>query len=358
MLAFGLTVIVLFIRLHGDGYDFPVQVAKCRDELEFQRPPDRTYMEISGVYHDDFRDWSRGHDLDYKDEDENMGVHGYDHAGSERVEHTRAGHGSGSRNIPEGKGGDSAPDRNRKDLAQNFVAGWNTQWHLGGKKKTRERDDVSETRNSDAQGNDDIKHGHAPDDDQWIWMTNIWHDDGECGPAWELMYTHRFPGLITHSSLSKRVVPEQTMDDHLEDKDGKMIPRPRGRESIRLAVVYKVVRDERVSYHSRIYHFGTFQNHEDIKECGSTSTETCHRSAPFLNFDYVLPGSTPIKDFSLEHDTILYSRLSDTAAFRSLKLPRLQVGSTSSEHPFALSYGVPGPTICNGSQPMILVLLS
>ncbi|KAG0263719.1 hypothetical protein BG011_008232 [Mortierella polycephala] len=276
MLAFGLTVIVLFIRLHGDGYDFPVQVAKCRDELEFQRPPDRTYMEISGVYHDDFRDWNREHDLDYKDEDENTGVHGYDHVGSEGVEHTRAGHGSGSRNMPEGRGDNSASNSGR-----------NTQWHLGKKKKTTEGDDVSETRDPGAQGTGDLNHGHAPDDDQWIWMTNIWHDDGDCGPghlrqyrrrlahvltsdnssSWELMYTHRFPGFITHSSLSKRVVPEQAMDDHLENKNGKMIPRPRGRESIRLAVVYKIVQDEHASYRSRIYHFGTFQNHEDLKVC-------------------------------------------------------------------------------------------
>lgn len=79
-----------------------------------------------------------------------------------------------------------------------------------------------------------------------------------------------------------------------------------------------------------------------LDDCGP-STETCHRQHPFLSYDYVLPGTTLIKEVTLEHDTILYSRLSDTVQFRTLQLPKLKVGSTSPTRPFALSSGAAGP---------------
>ncbi|KAF9365940.1 hypothetical protein BGX34_007440 [Mortierella sp. NVP85] len=169
------------------------------------------------------------------------------------------------------------------------------------------------------------------EDPSWIWMTNIWHESSDCGPAWELMYTHKFPGQITHTSLSRR---------KNEDED-----QGAEKESIRLAIVYKVVRDEHVAYHSRVYHFGIYETRTELEECNVGFLETCHVHAPFVSFDYILPGSTPFKDVSLEHDMILYSRLIDTAAFRSLKLPVLQPGATSPEHPYALGSGVPGPSL-------------
>lgn len=67
------------------------------------------------------------------------------------------------------------------------------------------------------------------------------------------MYTHKLPGPITHSSLSRRVTTQ--------DKDGANHKT----ESIRLAVVYKVVEDEHAAYHSRVYHFGVYQEHADLR---------------------------------------------------------------------------------------------
>lgn len=63
------------------------------------------------------------------------------------------------------------------------------------------------------------------------------------------MYTHKLPGPITHTSLSRRMITQE--------KDGE-----RTTESIRLAVVYKVIQDEHAAYHSRVYHFGVFQKHD------------------------------------------------------------------------------------------------
>ena len=82
------------------------------------------------------------------------------------------------------------------------------------------------------------------------------------------MYTHKLPGPIVHASLSKRVFPSQKRStrrsstqnqdqdqdqsqDQTQDEETDI-----QREVIRLAVVFKVVQDEHVAYHSRIYHFG------------------------------------------------------------------------------------------------------
>ncbi|KAF9110512.1 hypothetical protein BGX27_006239 [Mortierella sp. AM989] len=297
MLVFGLAVIFLFIRLHGSGYDFPVAVARCRDKLDFPRKPDRTFMEASKVYHDHFRDWSA------------------DYIGSEES----------------------------KNYGQKFMAGWNSQWHLNKKK----------SKQSDPAAASNIGSDSVDDTQQWIWMTNIWHDDGNCGPAWDLMYIHKFPGIITHSSLSKRLVPRSPTGGDAQEKDGATSVGQLSREDIRLAIVYKVAQDEDVTYYSRVYHFGVFQDLTDLRDCKSksTETETCHVHEPFMNYDYVLPGSTPIKDFTLEHDVIIYSRLSDTVAFRSLKLPRLEPGSTSFQHPYVLPSGASGvPLDCTARR--------
>ncbi|KAF9358997.1 hypothetical protein BGX26_000403 [Mortierella sp. AD094] len=289
MLVFGLTVIFIFIRLHGNGYDFPVPIARCTKKLEFPRgKPDRTFMEISGVYHDNFRDW----DAEY--------------TGSE--------------------GG-------RKDHGQKFMAGWSSQWHLG-KKKDKQADPAQPASN-------DIGLNAMDDTQQWIWMTNIWHSDGDCGPGhlrqyrrrldhtlagdnsstWELMYVHKFPGIITHSSLSKRIIPEPPVGN-VQGTDGVLPTEQMSRESIRLAIVYKVVQDEDITHHSRVYHFGIFQGIAGLRECKSksTETETCHTHEPFLNFDYTLPGSMPIKDFTLEHD--MNAKQEKMSHFEKVSLPK------------------------------------
>ncbi|KAI9239709.1 MAG: hypothetical protein BYD32DRAFT_410379 [Podila humilis] len=320
MLAFGLAIIFMFVRLHGDGYDFPVKVANMKDELEFPRPPDRTYLEVSSLHPQD------------QDDDDKDAI------------------GAGDKRPEPGTGAAVGSKEGLK-----FGVGWHSQWHLGKKKKVVEEEEppsqkeeattVVEKQLVDEQAKDEQEHG----DERWIWMTNIWHSDGDCGSGhlrqyrrrlsdvmvadnatkWELMYTHKLPGPITHTSLSRRIIK----------KDGE-----RTTESIRLAVVYKVIQDEHAAYHSRVYHFGVFQKQDLRDDCGP-STETCHRQHPFLSFDYVLPGTTLIKEFTLEHDTILYSRLSDTVQFRTLQLPKLKVGSTSPTRPFALSSGAMGPFI-------------
>lgn len=69
------------------------------------------------------------------------------------------------------------------------------------------------------------------------------------------MYTHRFPGPITHSSLSKHLIP-------LSNEDGDQGFEG---ESIRLAIVYKVVQNEQVAYHSRVYHFGIYDTRTELQ---------------------------------------------------------------------------------------------
>lgn len=296
MLALGLSVIYLFIRIHGDGYDFPIKVADHNSELEFSRLPDRTYVEISGnVHHDYFQD-------SWQDSTQ-----------------------------------DGAPN-SEKDSRNHHGQKIMTGWRVGSKQSKDTAYSAEDTIESDQS---------------WIWMTNIWHEGSECGPGhlrqyrrrldhmladdnptpWELMYTHRFPGPITHSSLSRHITPSLNED------------RNDGVESIRLAVVYQVSQNEQVAYHTRVYHFGIYDTRTELQECGATSSETCHAREPFVSFDYILAGSTRLKDFRLEHDTILYSRLSDTAAFRSLRLPTLKPGDTSPDRPFALNSGVPGPSL-------------
>ncbi|KAF9968166.1 hypothetical protein BGZ70_006143 [Mortierella alpina] len=294
-----------------------------------------SFMEVSNVVLDDYRDYS-GDDSDN------------DSFNTEEMRHGR---------------------RPSQDQGHKFVVGWNKQWHLGKDRNDNNSKDgakVVATDQASAEAQDDKERlgsdllKEYQDGKQWIWLTNVWHGllrqyrrpldhvlANNNATPWELMYTHRFPGPITHTSLSKRVLPRRTRrDGHFTEN----AEDAQSRISIRLAVVFKVVQDEHIAYHSRVYHFGVFHGHQELGECSLTSKDTCHARDAFVSFDYVLPGSTPIKDFSLDYDTILYSRLSDSSHFRTLKLPRLKAGSTSFERPFALSYGVPGPSILCGEK--------
>ncbi|GJJ69855.1 hypothetical protein EMPS_02204 [Entomortierella parvispora] len=344
MLSFGLTIIYLFVRLHGDGYDFPVKVSENNDTIEHfgGRLPDRTFLEISPVYLAEQVLFTKESDFALSDPEEGTG------AESDREE-GQIDHGV------------------KKALAKDGPAGlWQSQWR---KMKGTKDGDASAQGPTDEAELDSL--GSKGNEQQWIWMTNLWYDDGDCGPGhirqyrrpldraltgdnsstWDLMYTHKLPGPIVHASLSKRVFPtprKPTRSSSAQGQDQRQDEEiDVHREVIRLAVVFKVVQDEHVAYHSRIYHYGVFHSGKvDLRaDCASMSTETCHSQVPFQTFDYVLPGSTAIKDFSLEHDSILYSRLSDTVYFRSLQLPQLQPGSTTPERPYALSYGSPGPTM-------------
>lgn len=153
MLAFGLVIIFMFVRLHGDGYDFPVRVAKMKDELEFPRPPDRTYLEVSSLYPQD------------EDDDDKDAIGG----GGDKRPEPGTGAAVGSKEGPK------------------FGVVWHPQWHLGKKKKVVEEEEqppqkeeattVVETQKVDEQGKDEHEH----EDERWVWMTNIWHNDGDCG---------------------------------------------------------------------------------------------------------------------------------------------------------------------------------
>ncbi|KAG0298605.1 hypothetical protein BGZ96_009679 [Linnemannia gamsii] len=395
MLTFGLTIIFLFVRLHGDGYDSPVLVALCEKKLE-QPKPSRTFLEISGGYHDQFWDWPKE-----QDQDGSIPIHVPLSSAS------AAASSSHSSSSSAGNGNNDSQRQKEQGQGLKFGVGWNSQWHLGKKKLPADAANgggegvlidrhVDETQETDQkyQGEQGVDQDGYMASDRWIWMTNVWLEDSDSGSgedigimepigklykgkrsylrqyrrrlghvidsddtkSWELMYTHRFPGVITHTSLSKRVLPEaatgsevRSQDSHQQHPTVKSSPSspPRGREVARLAIVYRVVQEEHITYHTRVYHFGVFQHHTELRVCEPLTTATCHTHAPFLNFDYVLPGSAPIKDFSLEHDMILYSRLFDTHEFRRLNLPYLQEGATTPERPYALIFGTPGPVMAN-----------
>ncbi|KAF9400968.1 hypothetical protein BGZ94_005345, partial [Podila epigama] len=291
-----------------------------KDGLEFPRQPDRTYLEISPVYAHDPADLLQ----------------------EGRVNnHARVAAASGQQ-----MGMDGGSATNNKEGMQKFGLGWGSQWHVGKKddKKTEDNNeetaqepDQADTANDSNVNNNNNNNNSKDNEDEdkeerWLWMTNVWFSDGECGSGhlrqyrrrlsdvlaadnstkWELMYIHKLPGPITHSSLSRKVIQSgehvHTSNNHGKGDHQRRPRRTRPVESVRLAVIYKVIQDEHVAYHNRVYHMGVFQDHEDIQEhCGPTSSETCHRHRPFVHFDYVLPGTTPIKDFTLEHNTILYS---------------------------------------------------
>ncbi|KAF9140978.1 hypothetical protein BGX30_005669, partial [Mortierella sp. GBA39] len=329
MLIFGLTIIFLFVRLHGDGYDFPVQVAQCDRKLEQQPKPSRTFMEISGVYHDQFWDWPKE-----QDQDGSIPIHLPPSSVSVAASSSHASSSENGNNHSQQQGQQGQEEqRGQQGQGIKFGAGWNSQWHLGKKKLPADRqaeraqeDEVDQQyQNEQGAGQDAYV-----DSERWIWMTNVWLEDSDSGSgylrqyrrrldhvmesddtkSWELMYTHRFPGVITHTSLSKRVFPEtatgsnrESQDDQQQHPTGDSPPSsvPRGREVTRLAIVFRVVQEEHVSYHTRVYHFGVFQHQAELGVCEPLTTATCHTHAPFLSFDYVLPGSAPIKDFSLEH---------------------------------------------------------
>lgn len=126
MLALGLSVIYLFIRMHGDGYDYPIKVAEHNAKLEFPRLPDRTYIEISGnVYHDPFRDSWQGY-----------------------LRHNTTGDGGDNKDIKEDP---------RSHHRQKIMAGWQMR-------SKQNKEGIEE-------------------DESWVWMTNIWHEGNECGPG-------------------------------------------------------------------------------------------------------------------------------------------------------------------------------
>jgi len=168
MLAFGLSAIFVFIRLHGDGYDFPQELFRHRDELHLHPLPTRSFMEVSNVVLDDYRDYY-GADSDSDSDDR---FH------TAEVRHDR---------------------RQGQDQGHKYVVGWNKQWPLGkDRNDNNSRDGAKVTVATDqasAQAPDDKERAGSyllkeyQDGKQWIWLTNVWHEDGDCEPGkWTFFY--------------------------------------------------------------------------------------------------------------------------------------------------------------------------
>lgn len=181
MLTFGLTIIFLFVRLHGDGYDSPVQVAICEKKLE-QPKPSRTFLEISGVYHDQFWDWPKE-----QDQDGSIPIHVPLSSASAVASSSHASSSSA------GNGNNHSQHQKEQGQGLKFGVGWNSQWHLGKKLPAdtvngsgeglpidRHVDGIQEAdqKYQNEQGTDQDGHMTSV---RWIWMTNVWLEDGDSG---------------------------------------------------------------------------------------------------------------------------------------------------------------------------------
>ncbi|ORX62982.1 hypothetical protein DM01DRAFT_1331081 [Hesseltinella vesiculosa] len=98
--------------------------------------------------------------------------------------------------------------------------------------------------------------------------------------AWTTVFEHRLRGCITKISTA-----------------------PSTQSLIQFALLYHTVNDESPQYFTRIYYLPSLQ------------------SASFEYKDFVLPGTTWIKSFSLEHASLLISRDPDMYQYRILALP-------------------------------------
>jgi len=155
MLSFGLTIIYLFIRLHGEGYDFPESVGYNNATIEHYRSkrPDRTFLEISPVYLAEEVLFTKESDFFQTDPEEGTEVQ---------------------------------PDRKEGQVEKDKVTGgsgggaglWQSQWR---KMKGSKENDASTQAPVDETEMDPL--GSKGNERQWIWMTNLWYDDGDCGPG-------------------------------------------------------------------------------------------------------------------------------------------------------------------------------
>jgi hypothetical protein len=182
MLTFGLNIIFLFVRLHGDGYDLPVLVAKCDKKLE-QSKPSRTFLEISGVYHDQFRDWPKE-----QDQDGSIPIQVPLSSASAAASSSHASS-SSSENV-----NNHSQQQKEQGRGLKFGVGWNSQWQLGRKKLPADaaadggegvptNRQVDETQEADQKYQNEQGAGQDgyTDSERWIWMTNVWLEDSDSG---------------------------------------------------------------------------------------------------------------------------------------------------------------------------------
>lgn len=178
MLTFGLTIIFLFVRLHGDGYDFPVQVAKCDRKLEQQPKPSRTFLEISGVYHDQFWDWP-----EEQDQDGSIPIHVPPSSVAVAASSSHASSAGNGNNHSQQQGQQGQEQQGgQQGQGIKFGVGWNSQWHLGKKLPAdRQADEAPEEVVLQYQDGQGAGQDANVDSERWIWMTNVWLEDGDSG---------------------------------------------------------------------------------------------------------------------------------------------------------------------------------
>lgn len=153
MLSFGLTIIYLFIRLHGDGYDFPEIITRNNGTIEHYggKRPDRTFLEISPVYLAEDVIFTK--ESDFFQTDPEDGVQS-DRTEAQAENDKAAGDGGGGAGL------------------------WQSQWR---KMKGSKDNDASAQESADEAEMDPL--GSKRNEQQWIWLTNLWYDDGDCGPG-------------------------------------------------------------------------------------------------------------------------------------------------------------------------------
>ncbi|KAF9974993.1 hypothetical protein BGZ73_001486 [Actinomortierella ambigua] len=384
MLAFGLGVIVTFIRMHGDSYDFPTKVSQSNESLPLPHDQQRhrvdtVVLEVSTLFPEDpaliyppqsdhsalavaaafflehevpLEYVGRQEDNEHKDED-----------GRPPAENTKQQQHQ-SLPLPPQPERTDLPLDDKKDNGQ-----WPIRRHLSTHLSASQSDQWVQQNQPTATAQTVLRGGK---EETWAWLAMIQHESDTCSPGvvyqygrpldsilyendskWQLLYTHKLPGSIIHTSVSRRLVPlsEETRARRRKERAENPASATRestlhddAREVSRLAVLYKVVQDESATYYLRMYHFGRFQPaSQPLQDDCSGQRSDCHQHDPFVFFDYELPGSMPFKDFRLEHDTILYTRANDPHMFRYLRLPNLKVGATSPSQPYKLASGNSGP---------------
>ncbi|KAG0270116.1 hypothetical protein DFQ27_000417 [Actinomortierella ambigua] len=390
MLAFGLGVIMMFIRMHGDSYDFPTKVNQSNESLPLshehqRRRVDTVVLEVSTLFPEDpaiiYPESSHttaaaaapffmedevpledvGNQLEEVDKEHR------DTGGDPMAEDTTQQQKKPSPPLPRPEGTDHQLGDGRHD----------GQWPVGKRRSMHppfsHSDQQDQQNQYDRQVATDQTVLRGGKEQPWAWLTMIQHESDTCSPgvvyqygrplesvlrpgddnSWKLLYTHKLPGSIIHTSVSRRLVPlsKEIRARRLKERAERLTDTTResalhgdAREAIRLAVLYKVVQDETAAYYLRVYHFGRFQPADKPlqDDCGGQKSD-CYQHDPFVFFDYKLPGSMPFKDFVLEHDTIIYTRANDPYMFRFLKLPNLKVGATSQNQPYELANGSTGP---------------
>ncbi|KAG0242128.1 hypothetical protein BGW41_004751, partial [Actinomortierella wolfii] len=183
MLAFGLGVIVVFIRMHGDGYDFPVKVSQSNDSFplphEQRHRTDTVVLEVSVLFPEepavihpehDTTAGARFLEAEVPLEDTDYGQAGEQHEGDFNADRD---------GIEEHQSQLNEEDRMQQQHDGNSGSssgyGWTSQWHLGRKRPDDQRDSwVATTPSMQKRGGEE---------QTWAWLTMIQHEGDRCSPA-------------------------------------------------------------------------------------------------------------------------------------------------------------------------------